>query len=66
MKETECEICPVCFVKIEDDAKVIFSTGKPGTRERLFARVCKFTKNPDCINLKKYDVEKITSSDYYG
>ena len=45
-----CESCPVCGVKIKEDS-VMFSYGKPGSRERLYARVCRYAKDRDnCIN----------------
>lgn len=59
------EICPVCKVQIEDGAKVIFSTGPSGTRSRLWARVCQFAKNPDCINNFDPMTENVKSEDYY-
>ncbi|MBD2201691.1 hypothetical protein H6G33_10060 [Calothrix sp. FACHB-1219] len=45
-----CETCPVCEVVIEDDAVVRFSYGKPGNKERLLHRVCKYSSKPGCIN----------------
>ncbi|EKD06344.1 MULTISPECIES: hypothetical protein [Limnospira] len=30
--------------------RVLFSVGAPGTRARLWARVCQFVKKPGCIN----------------
>lgn len=59
------ETCPVCGVKIEDNAKVIFSYGSSGTKSRLWARVCQFAKNDDCINDFNEMADKIESSDYY-
>lgn len=63
------EICPVCKVLIEDGAKVVFSCGPSGTRERLWARVCQFIqkdrdKAEACIN-KEDDVGDILPNDYY-
>lgn len=43
------QTCPVCGVSITGD-EVQFSTGAPGTRARLYARVCQYTSNADCIN----------------
>jgi hypothetical protein len=44
------ERCPVCLVEIEGNV-VYFSTGKPGDRENLKAKVCQYAKNKaDCIN----------------
>jgi hypothetical protein len=58
--------CPVCGVLIEDDAKVIFSYGKPGTRSRLYARVCQFAKDKaNCINQDDSKIGDILETDYY-
>ena len=61
--------CPVCGVKIEDNAKVLFSHGRPGTRGRLTARVCQFIKDKEkrdaCINQEHPHAEIIVESDYY-
>ncbi|MEO0540084.1 MAG: hypothetical protein AAFZ80_04365 [Cyanobacteria bacterium P01_A01_bin.105] len=43
------QTCPVCGVTIIGD-EVQFSNGTPGTRARLYARVCKYANKPDCIN----------------
>lgn len=59
------EICPVCGVKIIDGGNVAFSAGPPGTRARLFARVCQFAKNPACINQDEAAIGNLTSNDYY-
>ncbi|MEM8673418.1 MAG: hypothetical protein AAGF83_06040 [Cyanobacteria bacterium P01_G01_bin.67] len=42
--------CPVCGVSIAEDGQVNFSHGSSGTRARLYARVCQYTKKPGCIN----------------
>lgn len=55
------QVCPVCGVKIiiiggSDTAqnllrdRVLFSTGAPGTRADLWARVCRYANRPGCIN----------------
>lgn len=64
--EPKRETCPVCGVTIENDAKVLFSVGKPGTRSRLWARVCSFAKNPDCINQDEKKIGDIKDTDYYN
>ena len=61
--------CPVCGVVIEEDL-VKFSFGKPGTKARLYARVCQFiqkdeTKKAACINTFD-DVEALTPNDHYN
>lgn len=63
------ETCSVCGVVIEDGAKVIFSCGPSGTRERLWARVCQFiqkdpAKAAACIN-KEDAVGDVVATDYY-
>lgn len=65
MSNPNQEICPVCQVKIEDGAKVIFSCGPSGTRARLWARVCNFAQNPDCINQDEKLIGNVISNDYY-
>ena len=59
------ETCPVCGVKIVEGGKVVFSAGPPGTRARLWARVCNFVQHPDCINQDESQVGTIASNDYY-
>ena len=47
-----CEICPVCQVRIDGDT-VHFAAGNPGTRDRLYARVCQYAiarGKSGCIN----------------
>lgn len=55
------EVCPVCQVQIDGD-RVLFSHGEPGTRSRLYARVCRFTKKDGCIN----GPQDYTENDEYG
>jgi hypothetical protein len=47
--------CDLCQVEIRGMAggqdQVIFSQGRPGTRAKLWARVCQFVKEPQrCLN----------------
>ncbi|MGF1601318.1 MAG: hypothetical protein ACFCU8_04740 [Thermosynechococcaceae cyanobacterium] len=42
--------CPVCGVSIAADGRVNFTVGQPGTRAKLYARVCTFNQQPGCIN----------------
>ena len=65
MSQPSEEISPVCKVKIEDGAKVVFSCAPSGTRARLWARVCNFTQNPDCINRDEAAIGNVVSNDYY-
>jgi hypothetical protein len=58
--------CPICDVTIIDDV-VHFSHGKPGTRERLYARVCHFALErgrKGCIN-QSVEESNITDEDGY-
>ncbi|MEY2858196.1 MAG: hypothetical protein RLZZ74_2508 [Cyanobacteriota bacterium] len=60
MPSENIEICPVCQVQIKADREVIFSSGKPGDRTRLWARVCQYVagRQEGCIN---QDVDKISA-----
>ena len=44
------QVCPICKISITEDGQVNFSTGNPGTRARLYARVCQFAQKSGCIN----------------
>ncbi len=57
------EICPVCGVSITEDGQVNFSTGSPGTRARLYARVCHYTQKPGCINQESQLRGELTRED---
>ena len=59
------EICSVCGVSINKNGQVNFSDGKPGTRARLYARVCQYTEKPECINREPELIGEITSQDNY-
>ncbi len=54
MTMTKTQTCPVCGVKIMVGVvggdRVMFSAGPPGTRARLWARVCQYVNKPGCIN----------------
>lgn len=67
MSSENIEICPVCQVQIRNDREVIFSTGKPGDRTRLWARVCQYVadKREGCINQDSSKIEAIKSTDAY-
>ncbi|MFM7437967.1 MAG: hypothetical protein ACKO2V_16055 [Snowella sp.] len=66
MSEFTSEVCPVCGVTIENGAKVVFSVGPSGTRAKLWARVCNFAKNPDCINQDEESIGAVKNNDYYN
>lgn len=57
--------CPACGVVITADDSVLFSHGKPGTRARLWARVCQYAKRPGCINKDETKIGDIQEKDYY-
>jgi hypothetical protein len=63
--EATSEVCPVCGVVIENNAKVIFSAGPSGTRARLWARVCNYAQNSACINRDEAAIGSVASNDYY-
>lgn len=47
------QVCSVCGVKIQKmigGDRVLFSTGSPGTRDTLWAKVCQHTDKAGCIN----------------
>lgn len=63
------QVCPICGVKIiplGNTDRVIFSTGAPGTRAKLWARVCRFVNRPGCINQDQARIGTVSSSDYYS
>ena len=62
VKEEEVvQVCPVCKVKIDGET-ALFSYGEPGSKERLYARVCQYARKPGCINsvkeVSEADMEK--------
>jgi hypothetical protein len=59
------EECPRCGVLINGE-KVHFAypPGKPGSKERLYERVCKFTKDTNCINNYHAQPEHISKEGY--
>lgn len=67
MSSENIEICPVCQVKIKDDREVIFSTGQPGDRTKLWARVCQYVagKKDGCINQDSNKIDALKSTDGY-
>jgi hypothetical protein len=63
MTEKKEDICTACGVKIVDDV-VHFSYGKPGTRQRLHARVCQYAKKEGCIN-RGITRQELVETDFY-
>jgi hypothetical protein len=62
------QTCPVCGVKIlvgvVGGDRVLFTAGPPGTREKLWARVCRYTQKAGCINQQE-GLGSISKDDYY-
>ncbi|NJO47309.1 MAG: hypothetical protein HC825_03410 [Oscillatoriales cyanobacterium RM1_1_9] len=68
MPEANVQVCPVCTVKIVKSIggdQVLFSSGPPGTRAKLTARVCQFVTKEGCINKNPALVGEIRPDDYY-
>lgn len=65
MPESQTQTCPVCKAQIVGNDKVIFSVGAPGTRSKLWARVCQYTNNRACINQDTDAMGDIKKTDYY-
>jgi hypothetical protein len=68
MSESGIQVCPVCGVKIQKlvtGDRVLFSSGPPGTRAALWAKVCKYTDKAGCINRDKDSIGSINPQDYY-
>lgn len=59
------EVCQVCRVSITKEGQVNFSYGEPGTRARLFERVCQHTQKPGCINKDFQGANNIPERDRY-
>jgi hypothetical protein len=66
--------CSVCGVEIQGMAGgkdlVHFSHGTPGTRAKLWARVCQYLRDDDkqrqCLNQNPADRGTVQSSDYFA
>jgi len=66
--------CSLCQVEIQGMAggndQVLFSQGAPGTRAKLWARVCQYLKTPEqcaqCLNQDASLRGEVTRSDYYA
>ena len=59
------QVCSICGVSIAENGQVNFSNGKPGTRARLYARVCQYTEKSGCINREPELIGELTSQDGY-
>lgn len=62
---TMTQTCPVCRVSITKDI-VHFSSGNPGTRARLYARVCQYANKSGCINQDPEKIGSVTSQDNFS
>jgi hypothetical protein len=66
--------CELCQVEIEGMVRgadlVHFSMGAPGTRAKLWARVCQYLRSPEqcarCLNQEASLRGTVTSNDYYA
>jgi hypothetical protein len=66
--------CTLCQVEIQSLAGgqdlVHFSLGAPGTRSKLWARVCQYLRTPEqrgqCLNQDPSLRGEISNSDYYA
>ncbi|NEP15572.1 MAG: hypothetical protein F6J97_01570 [Leptolyngbya sp. SIO4C1] len=63
-KQATGETCPVCGVTILGD-EVRFSSGSPGTRARLYARVCQYAQDRGCINKDPSQIGQVSQEDGY-
>ena len=59
------QICQICGVSITPQGQVNFSNGTPGTRARLYARVCRYAQKPGCINQEPELIGELTAKDAY-
>lgn len=68
MNNSNVQTCSVCGVRIEKiigEDRVVFSHGPVGTRAKLWARVCKFVNNSQCLNKDEKAIGLVTINDYY-
>lgn len=59
------QTCPICGVSITRDV-VQFSNGSPGSRSRLYARVCQYAKQRGCINQDPEKIGTVGDDDGYA
>ncbi|MGB3560676.1 MAG: hypothetical protein WBD58_16260 [Geitlerinemataceae cyanobacterium] len=59
------QTCPICNVSIARDV-VQFSNGAPGSRARLYARVCQYAKQRGCINQDPEKIGTVGDADSYA
>ena len=66
--------CSLCQVEIEGGVagqdRVYFSIGAPGSRAKLWARVCQYLRSPEqcgqCLNQDAALRGQVSGSDYYA
>ncbi len=63
--------CALCQVEIQGMVggkdQVIFSQGAPGTRAKLWARVCQYVREPQrCLNQDQALRGEVGADDFYG
>ncbi|MBP0017317.1 MAG: hypothetical protein J7647_07135 [Cyanobacteria bacterium SBLK] len=61
-----CQTCPICHVAIAPDDTVYFASGNPGSRARLYARVCQYAKKPECINKDTNAIGPLSKADGFS
>jgi len=62
---SDTQTCPTCGVSIVRDV-VYFSNGSPGSRARLYARVCQYAKQRDCLNQDADKIGLVGEGDRYA
>lgn len=69
MSGSGMQACPVCGAKIQKligGDRVLFAAGPPGTRETLWAKVCRHTDKAGCINKDKESNKPADLKTYYS
>lgn len=65
MSESNLQVCSLCKVKVTRSHTVLFANGQPGSRGRLWARVCQYAKKPGCINQEQDLIGEVKPEDRY-
>lgn len=66
MKQETCSVCGVKILTgIVGGDRVLFAAGPPGTRAKLWARVCQYTDKAGCINRDQAEAGSVQADDYY-
>ncbi len=63
-----CSLCQVEILgMVGGQDRVLFSQGAPGTRAKLWARVCQYVREPQrCLNQDAALRGEVEADDYYG